>query len=52
MIYLNKNYTHTFTNIYIYIYNLFMYFTWRYNQPHAIHLKVMTLKQMSNYSKN
>ena len=50
MIYLNKNYTHTFTDIYIYIYKV--YFTWRYNQPHAIHLKVMTLKQMSSYSKD
>ena len=35
-------------NLYIYIYILLE----GHNQPHAIHLKVMTLKKMSNYPKD
>ena len=45
IIYLNKNNTHTHIYIYIYIFH-------EGNQSHEIHLKLMTLKQMSNCTKD
>ena len=61
IIYLNTKYTHTHTHTHIYIYIyvcvcvcvcVHVCIAWKYDQPHAIHLKVMTWKQMSNYPKD